>query len=538
MDIYGDISGIRSTQLEELKSLTLLRTDRPELIHSLLLEGICTLTSLWNKEIALYINRSGVVTATAVGQHAAVKLPPLSERQAGRLRCIHTHPSGNSKLSPVDLSALTSLSLESMTSLGVRNGKITGAEIAFISESNDFEIIALTPDNFKSFSYDETSRSSRSRNTGSSAKGLEEERAFLVALEDEEEGLELLAELAELSRTAGVKVMGQILQTKRYGSPVSYLGKGKLEELIHELQNTGSNVLICDDELSPVQQRTLEKATGIKVLDRTTLILDIFAQRAKSREGKLQVELAQMRHLLPHLTGQGQNLSRLGGGVGTRGPGESKLEVDRRRVRQRITLLEEELKEIRKNRNTQRRQRLKSGVPLVALVGYTNAGKTTFLQRAMELTHSKGDPLQGEDKLFATLDPVVRGIRVNQHRDILLSDTVGFIQKLPHQLLHAFLATLEEVQNADILLHVLDASHPKALERADTVHSILEELGCSSKPRITLLNKIDRVSNLSELNRLAQELSHPIPLSLVQDTSLKLVWEKILELLPTEYSSN
>jgi len=538
MDIYGDVSGIRATQLEELKTLTALRTERPELIHSSLLDGICSLTSLWNKEIALYINRSGVVNAVAVGQHAAVKLPPFPERQSGRLRCIHTHPSGNSNLSPVDLSALTTLGLESMTSLGVRNGKITGVNVAFLMESGGFENISLNPEEFRSFSYDDASRFSRSRPSSPSSKGSNEEQAFLVGLADEEEGRELLAELAELSRTAGVKVVGQLLQPKRYGSPVSYLGKGKLEELTHELQNCGANVLICDDELTPVQSRTLEQSTGMKVLDRSTLILDIFAQRAKSREGKLQVELAQLKHLLPHLSGQGQNLSRLGGGVGTRGPGESKLELDKRRVRRKINLLEEELKEIRKNRNTQRRQRLKSGVPLVSLVGYTNAGKTTFLHKAMELTHSKGDRIQGEDKLFATLDPVVRGIRLDQDTDILLSDTVGFIQKLPHQLLHAFLATLEEVQNADILLHVLDASHPKALERADTVHSILEELGCLSKPRITLLNKIDKVNNPSELNRLAQELAHPIPLSLVQDNSLKPVWKKILELLPSGDSSN
>lgn len=536
MEIYGDVSGIRATQLEELKTLTLLRTERPELIHTSLLEGICSLTSLWNKEIALYINRSGVVSAIAVGHHAAVKLPPIPSRQAGRLRCIHTHPSGHFNLSSADLSALTSLGLESMASLGVRSGKVTGIEIAFLTESGAFDLIQLTPEEFESFSYDGVSRLSRA--SQSPKKASNEELAFLVALEDEEEGRELLAELAELSRTVGVKVVGQILQPKRYGSPVSYVGKGKLEELTQELQNSGANILICDDELTPVQSRTLEQATGIKVLDRTTLILDIFAQRAKSREGKLQVELAQLKHLLPHLSGQGQNLSRLGGGVGTRGPGETKLEMDKRRVRQKINLLEDQLKEIRKTRDTQRRQRLKSGIPLIALVGYTNAGKTTFLQKAMEVTHSKGDRIQGEDKLFATLDPIVRGITINQDAEILLSDTVGFIQKLPHQLLHAFLATLEEVQNADVLVHVLDASHPKALERADTVHSILGELGCADKPRLTLLNKIDKVANFSELNRLAQELSHPIPISLVKENSLKPVWNKIIDLLPSEGSTD
>jgi len=538
MDIFGDVSGIRSTQLKELKNLLLLRTEHPELIHYDLLNGICALSSLWNKEIALYLNRSGIVTAVAVGQHAAVKLPPFSARQSGRIRCIHTHPSGNYQLSSVDLSALSTLNLESMTSLGVRNGQLTGMEIAFLSAADEYERITVTAEQFSSFSYDDVLRDTRSRPGRSSQKAPDEERAFLIALADEEEGSEFLAELAELARTAGVKVVGHLLQAKRYGSGVSYLGKGKLNELTQELQNSAANVLICDDELSPVQVRTLEQATGIKVLDRTTLILDIFAQRAKSREGKLQVELAQLKHRLPHLTGQGESLSRLGGGVGTRGPGESKLEVDRRRVRQRLNLLEAELGEIRKNRITQRRQRLKSGIPLIALVGYTNAGKTTFLQKAMELTRAKGESIQGEDKLFATLDPVVRGIRLESGKEILLSDTVGFIQKLPHRLLHAFMATLEEVQNADILLHILDASHPKALERADTVQQILTELGCADKPRITLLNKTDKVSNPADLKRLAQELAHPIEVSLVKDNSLKPVWKKIMELLSAVNATN
>ncbi|SHN84128.1 GTPase HflX [Desulfitobacterium chlororespirans] len=530
MDILGDISGIRGTQLKELKDLTSLRTDRPELIHDDLLMGICRLTSLWNKEIALYINRSGMVSAVAVGQHAAVKLPPLPARQAGRLRCLHTHPSGNPQLSSMDLSALSSAGLESMCSIGVSNGQITGVEIAFSGDSG-YQILALNPKEFANFSYDGAVNDYRLRPASPSLKVSEQEKAFLVALEEEELGLELLTELTELAHSSGVEVVGQLLQPKRYGSPVSYLGKGKLQEMTQHLQNSGANVLICDDELLPVQLRTLEQATGVKVLDRTTLILDIFAQRAKSREGKLQVELAQLKHLLPRLTGQGLSLSRLGGGVGTRGPGESKLEMDKRRVRKKINLLENELGEIRKTRTTQRRQREKSGIPLIALVGYTNAGKTTFLQKAMEQTRSKGESVKGEDKLFATLDPIVRGIRLDQRTEILLSDTVGFIQKLPHQLLHAFLATLEEVQNADVLIHVLDASHSRALERADTVHNILEQLECHHKPRLTLLNKIDQLDHPSDLSRLAQELSHPIPVSLIANTSLTPVWNKVLELL-------
>ncbi|NMA68821.1 MAG: GTPase HflX [Desulfitobacterium sp.] len=530
MDILGDISGIRKTQLKELEELASLRTKRPELIDYSLLEGICNLSSLWNREIALYINRSGVVTAIAVGKHATVNLPSLPERQRRRTRCIHTHPSGNFQLSTVDLSALTSLGLESITSLGTRKGKLTGAEIG-IPTSSHVEKFALSSGEIKNLDYDDLLREVPSLPQRETTIVEDKEKAYLIALEEEELGKEYLAELAELSKTAGVVVVGQLLQSRTYGSPVSYLGKGKLQELTQLIQNSGANVLICDDELTPVQLKNLENATGTKVLDRTNLILDIFAQRAKSREGKLQVELAQLKHLLPRLTGKGVSLSRLGGGVGTRGPGETKLEVDRRRLRQRINALESELKEVRKNRQTQRRQRKRTGLPLIALVGYTNAGKTTFMERAMEQTQAKGERIRGEDKLFATLDPIVRGIQIPSGPRILLSDTVGFIQKLPHQLLHAFLATLEEVKNADVLIHVLDASHPRALEQAETVLGILKELDCENKPQITLLNKIDKVEHEGELTRLAQELSHPIQISLLKNQSLAPVWKKIVELI-------
>jgi GTP-binding protein HflX len=261
------------------------------------------------------------------------------------------------------------------------------------------------------------------------------------------------------------------------------------------------------------------------------LILDIFAQRAHSREGKLQVELAQLKHLLPYLSGQGQALSQLGAGIGTRGPGETKLELDRRRMRERITLLEKELKLVLQHRDVQRRQRTRSGLPIVALVGYTNAGKTTFLKVAMEQTGSRSDIPSGENKLFATLDPIVRKIRVNPSLEILLSDTVGFIQKLPTQLLRAFLATLEEVQQADILLHVVDASHPQALQHAETVHEVLKQLGCADKPAITLLNKVDKVLAEDDLSELVERLPNPIKLSLIRRDSLKPVWDHLISLL-------
>ncbi len=532
MDISGDLSGIRASQIQELRNLSEFVTERSELIHPEILEGLMRLSQLWNREIALYLSRPGALLAAAVGQHATVTLPPIKGRSIGKhLRCIHTHPNGDFRLSPLDQSALLSLQLESMASVGIRDGLLTGIQIAYRIGENDSFIVNLSSKNWQTFDYnDSLSNLSKSPTKTETASG--KERAFLIALVDsDQDDNEDLAELRELARSAGVDVVGQLVQLRRYGQSRSYLGSGKLEELVHRLQETEANVVICDDELSPTQLRTLETETGLKVLDRTGLILDIFAQRAQSREGKLQVELAQLKHLLPYLSGQGQSLSRLGGGVGSRGPGETKLELDRRRMRDRITQLEKELKLVLQQRDVQRRQRSKSGLPIIALVGYTNAGKTTFMKIAMEQAGNRSDIPIGENKLFATLDPIVRSIKINSSLDILLSDTVGFIRKLPTQLLRAFLATLEEVQQADVLLHVVDASHPQAPQHAETVHDVLKQLGCSDKPMITLLNKVDKVLVEDDLLKLAQTLPHPIELSLVRGDSLKPVWKLLSSLL-------
>lgn len=535
MDISGDLSGIRASQIHELKKLSEFQTERDELIHPEILNGLIRLTHLWNREICIYLSRSGGLIAAAVGQHAAVTLPPLKGRSLGKhLRCIHTHPNGDVRLSSLDYSALSSLKLESMTAVGVRQGKLMGLQLAYRTGGNNPLIVDLRPNNWQEFDYSESladllhDHSDGRKHETKPGK----ERAFLIALQDGDQEInEDLEELEELARTAGVDVVGQLVQLRRYGQSRSYLGSGKLEELVHRLQETGADVVISDDELSPTQLRTLEMETGLKVLDRTGLILDIFAQRAHSREGKLQVELAQLQHLLPYLTGQGQALSRLGAGIGSRGPGETKLELDRRRMRERITLLDKELKLVLQHREIQRRQRTKSGLPSIALVGYTNAGKTTFMKKAMEQAGFRSDIPSGENKLFATLDPIVRRVKVNSSLEILLSDTVGFIRKLPTQLLRAFLATLEEVQQADILIHVLDVSHPQALQQAETVHEVLGQLECREKPIITLLNKVDKVLDDDEISKLAQQLPYPIPLSLKRGDSLKPVWTVLESLL-------
>lgn len=535
MDISGDLAGIRSSQIEELRNLSELVTERSELINPEVLEGLLRLTQLWNREIAVYLSRPGILLAAAVGQHATVTLPAIKGRSIGKhLRCVHTHPNGDFRLSPLDLSALASLQLESMSSVGVLEGSLTGIQIAYRIRENNPYIVNLTPKNWLAFDYSESLSGfvKGTTNQTKSATSPGKERAFLIALQDgDQEVNEDLNELRELARSAGVDVVGQLVQLRRYGQARSYLGSGKLEELGHRLQETEANVVICDDELSPTQLRTLETETGLKVLDLTSLILDIFAERARSREGKLQVELAQLKHLLPFLSGQGQGLSRLGAGVGSRGPGETKLELDRRRMRDRITQLEKELKLVLQQRDLQRRQRLKSGLPIVALVGYTNAGKTTLMKKAMEQAGNRSDIPTGENKLFATLDPIVRSIRVNSSLEFLLSDTVGFIRKLPTQLLRAFLATLEEVQQADVLLHVVDAGNPQALQHSDTVHEVLKQLECEAKPMITLLNKVDLVTDEEELVKLAQHLPHSIEISLLRGDSLKPVWELLSSFL-------
>jgi len=326
-----------------------------------------------------------------------------------------------------------------------------------------------------------------------------EERAYLVAVQlkggdgassslrrwDPQSSLE---ELALLAQTAGARVVGRTVQRLERLHPAHYVGTGKLGEIKAERGPSGYSLVIFDDELTPSQQRNLEDALKVKVLDRTALILDIFARRARTREGRLQVDLAQAQYLLPRLAGQWSHLERLEGRIGTRGPGETQLETDRRLVRSKIGRLKKQLEAVRRQRSLYRRRRARMGVPVVALVGYTNAGKST-LMRALS-----GADVFVEDLLFATLDPLTRRIVLPGGRRALLTDTVGFIQKLPTQLVAAFRATLEELAEADLLVHVVDMTHPDAAEQAEAVERTLAELEVAGKPRLTLLNKVDRLT--------------------------------------------
>jgi GTP-binding protein HflX len=317
------------------------------------------------------------------------------------------------------------------------------------------------------------------------------ERAYLVAIETREDGRlsanDSLDELAQLAETAGAQVIGTTFQRVDRPNPRTYVGKGKLGEIVAEQSVSPYDTLILDDELTPAQQRHLENETHVKVIDRTALIIDIFARRAQTREGRLQVELAQLEYLLPRLAGQWSHLERLGGGIGTRGPGETQIETDRRLIRTRIGRLKQQITEIRRHRSLYRRNRARQRLPVLALVGYTNSGKSTLMNR---LTRAG---VLSENRLFATLDPVTRRIMLEEGRPALITDTVGFIQKLPTELVAAFRATLEELEDADVLLHVIDITHPNADQQRQTVEETLDALGLLEKPRLDLLNKVDLI---------------------------------------------
>ena len=503
--IQGEIQNLKPHITRELQSLYDLSVPVGQLSTKELNERLIAVTEEIGREVAVYVDRKGRIIEISVGNTWTVDLPAVDARSEVRLsgvRCIHTHPSGDTELSDPDISSLRRLRFDAMAAIGRLSGESVGCLGFFTGEKEEdgtLEVqlfgpvradhlnrIRLTP-----LIQSINKRLSRER---TQATDDEEERAVLAGIaapmtcavwttEDS------LAELAELACTAGATVVGTFIQKKAKPDAALFLGRGKVEEMAMFIQNERATLVIFDDELTPSQQRNLEMALGVKILDRTALILDIFAQRARTAAGKLQVELAQMKYSLPRILGQGLVLSRLGGGIGTRGPGETKLEVDRRRIRRRIHDIEGEIERLKKERLLHRERRRAARIPVAALVGYTNAGKSTLLNA---LT---GADVFAEDKLFATLDPTTRSLRLADGREILVTDTVGFIQKLPHTLVQAFHATLEEVVEADILLHVVDVSNEAAEFQIEAVTEVLKELGAAEKPMLYVLNKLDRLTN-------------------------------------------
>lgn len=505
MMVHGELGNIRKNIVERLEGMYGLTVPAGQLITRELAEEMLAVTGELAREVAVYLNRQGKVLQVSVGDDATVDLPELRQRKSesrlSGVRCVHTHPSSDTRLSAPDLSSLRSMRFDVMAAIGMKDGRIYGS-MAFLSgeltesggyvvhgtrelplgELNRYNLVQLITAINKELGRHQLKDTEK-----------RQERAILAGVDYNTSpgGWRIedsLAELKGLAETAGAIVAGQVIQKKSKPDNAFFLGRGKVDEIGMLAQNTEADLLILDDEISPSQQRNLEMSTGLRVIDRTALILDIFAQRARSAAGKLQVELAQLKYNLPRLGGQGLVLSRQGGGIGTRGPGETKLEMDRRRIHGRIHDLEERIAKLKSQRQLHRVQRKNSRILSAALVGYTNAGKSTILNALFA-----GDEVLAEDKLFATLDPTTRLIRLDEKQELLLTDTVGFIQKLPHTLVSAFQATLEETVEADLLLHVVDASDANYELQIKAVMEVLREIGAQDKPSVFVFNKVDKL---------------------------------------------
>lgn len=517
-EIKGNIKGIRDSVIAELQKLYDMQS--PQLVSQELAAKLADITEYINREISVYITRSGQIIEIAVGDNATVELPSFSGRRgAGRLsgiRCIHTHPGGNPYLSGVDISALKNNKYDAMVAIGVVSPDFTKSELTFglitgIDSNENYTAECYGPysiedaENINFVNTVSTIERILDKQTGTASLQVMSERAILIGMEwGRNDSLwtvdDSLEELKQLADTAGATVIKKFIQKRPKPDPAFFIGRGKVQELALYAQQENIDLCIFDDELSPAQQRNIESVMGIRILDRTALILDIFAQRARTNEGKLQVELAQLQYTLPRIMGKGLMLSRLGGGIGTRGPGETKLEVDRRRIRDRIAFIKDQIEKVKAVRSLHRSKRKKNNVFEVSLVGYTNAGKSTLLNT---LTNSD---IYAKDQLFATLDPTTRQLTLPNKQEIIITDTVGFIQRLPHQLIAAFRSTLEVVTEADLLVHVIDVSHELYKEQAAAVHEVLKEIGAETKPVITVYNKIDKLPPDSKLaDRLALE---------------------------------
>lgn len=494
--VNGNTAGIRATVLEEIAKLYEFDDGQNVFAGRELLLHLAACTQAIGREISVYIRRNGVVADVSVGDSSTVSMPEMrvvrNEDRLCGVRCIHTHPSGSARLSEVDLGTLKSMRLDCMASLGVQDGNPTALYAAYLGEWGEqgYEVLQygpLRPDRLpqRALMREIFLADDRLKTGTHETAAARPERAILVGVE-QNGPIDTMQELAELARTAGAQVVGQNVQRRRGIDNATYIGSGKVDELSLMGAAQEADLFIFDDELSAVQLKNLEAGLGRPVIDRTALILDIFASRAQSREGRLQVELAQLKYRLPRLIGSAQALSRLGGGIGTRGPGEKKLEIDRRRIRRRVFELEQSLEEIVKQRALRRERREKNAVPLIALVGYTNAGKSTLLNAI------SGSDVLAEDMLFATLDPVIRQVTLPGGTETLFSDTVGFIHKLPHELIQAFRATLEEVTHADLILHVVDCANEQYDAQMQVVEDVLAELGAADTPRINVYNKTDR----------------------------------------------
>ncbi len=503
-EVFGNTLGLKASQLHALRRTYRRRVDAADVVSPELARHLTEISRESGRQVGVLLDRKGDVQAVIVGDARHLELPDVGRARAGThrlrgLRLVHTHLHGE-PLTRDDHTDLALLRLDLVAAVEVRAdglpGRLHYAHLLPENPAGDLWKDEVAPSVFEIGFHaaagalaleEEFARASALRSTGG------RERAILVGFGDGKqrsraEAEASLQELRELARTAGVAVVDAALQMRREIDPRYLVGKGKLDDILLRSMQRMADLIVFDWNLSPSQARGIAEATSLKILDRTQLILDIFAQRAQSADGKLQVELAQLRYRYPRLVGRDDSLSRLAGGIGGRGPGETKLEIDRRRVRDRIHALERRIDGLSADRLVRRKQRNARGLPVISIVGYTNAGKSTLLNA---LTDSS---VVAADVLFATLDPTTRRLRFPRDREVIVTDTVGFIRDLPADLVTAFRATLEELDDADLLLHVIDAADPRLDAQVQAVDGILRDLGLDAKPRLLVFNKADALA--------------------------------------------
>ncbi|MEK6322584.1 MAG: GTPase HflX [Acidobacteriota bacterium] len=554
-NIDGNLQGLKPNQIRRLEKLYQRRIPPRQIVTQEFARQLSEASHEIRRQIGVLVNRNGYVEHVIVGNARSIVLPDLKRVRMGAdrfrgLRCLHTHLAGEG-LTQDDLTDLALLRLDLMVEIDVRSDGMPGLVRAAhllpangpgsASASNEIDDALSTEEQPAMWGFLEPQVPSQlDIDFIDLIESLEEElararhirnprdhrdRAILVGVTtgSAASAQESLEELRELARSAGVVVLDSIVQRRQKLDPRSLIGRGKLDELIIRSLQLGADVIIFDQNLSPAQVRVINEATDLKIIDRTQLILDIFAQRAQSREGKIQVELAQLKYMLPRLTGSGIEMSRLMGGIGGRGPGETKLEVDRRRVRDRIHLLEKQIENIRTSRRVQRTRRMRRDLPIISIVGYTNAGKSTLLNALTAST------VTAEDRMFATLDPTSRRLRLPRDQEVIINDTVGFIRDLPPDLITAFRATLEEMEGSDVLIHLVDASSPQLDSHIASVEKILDELNLSGIARLLVFNKSDLLSQSESSN--LREASAAVIISALDGKTLIPMVERISDML-------
>jgi GTPase len=559
-NIEGNLQGLKHNQIQRLEKLYNRRIPPHQIVTQEFARQLSELSHELHRQIGVLVNRNGYVEYVVVGNARSIVLPDLKRVRMGAerfrgLRCLHTHLAGEG-LTQDDLADLALLRLDLMVAIDVRSddglpGLVRAAHLlpadanagqnrqAGAAPDELDEILDGEPPAIWGFlepripsqldvdfvdligSLEEELARARHVRTPSDHR----DRAILVSVTTGTvaSAQESLEELRELARSSGVVVLDSIVQRRQKLDPRSLVGRGKLDELIIRSLQLGADVIIFDQNLSPAQLRVINEATDLKIIDRTQLILDIFAQRAQSREGKIQVELAQLKYMLPRLSGSGTEMSRLMGGIGGRGPGETKLEVDRRRVRDRIHHLEKQIEQIRTSRRVQRARRERRDLPIISIVGYTNAGKSTLLNALTE------SAVTAEDRMFATLDPTSRRLRLPRDQEVIINDTVGFIRDLPPDLITAFRATLEEMERSDVLIHLADASSEHFENHIASVEKILEELKLSEIPRMLVFNKADLLND-DELENLRRAFG-AVVISAIDRGSLMHMIERLGDML-------